>query len=138
MVVVAPKLSQERKIASVETSAVPCAAIVAASSVSISIPCSSESTPPATPSRAPARSDEWAVTLTPRAWAAATTGALRGHPGRDALLRAVEVELEQIDAIVELADRVAEQLGGIVGRHDPLAGYRPGLIQPRAGGADIG
>ena len=134
----APKLSQERKIASVETRAVPCAAIVAASSASISIPCSSESTPAGHPFAGAREIRRVGGDLHPAAWAAATTGASSSAVhGATPRLRAVQVELEQVGAIVELADGVAEQLGGIVGRHDPLAGDRPRLVQPRAGRTDV-
>ena len=54
---------------------------------------------------------ECAVTFAPRACAATTTGTISSAvQGDDAALGAVEVELEEVGAIVELARRVPQQL----------------------------
>ena len=136
--VVVAKLRHERKIASVETRAVPRAAISATTAASSSIPCSIESTPAATPTRAPARSPEWAVTLMPRACAAAITGtSSSADQGATPGLRPVQVELEQVGAVVELADREAQQLVGVVRLPRSGAGHRAGAVQPRPGCPDV-
>ena len=61
--------------ASVLTSVVPRPAISAATAASRSNPCSIESTPPSTASRAPLRRPEWAATRAPRACTASVTRA---------------------------------------------------------------
>src|SRR5207249_1103353 len=73
IVVVEEKEAHERKIASVLTRNIFWRAIAATASESSSKPCSSESTPPSMPTRAPARNPECAVTKAPRPWAISTT-----------------------------------------------------------------
>ncbi len=112
----------------------------AATSASSSKPCSIASTPPATPASAPDNRPLWAVTFAPRAWAASTTRRdLTGGPRRRVRIRPVEVELQEVGAVVELADRVRQQL---VGRCRPrpvcaAGGSVPRLVEPRAGGPDV-
>ena len=131
------KSKQKRSMT--ETRTVPRPAMSAATSASSSKPCSIASTPPATPARAPDSRPLWAVTFAPRPWAASTTRRISPAVHGDVVrIRPVEVELEEVGAVVELADRVRQQLVGVVG-HDGVRRRRQGssLVEPRAGGADV-
>ena len=138
-VVVAPKLSHERMTARVLTRVVPRAAISAAVAASRSKPCSIESTPPMTASRAPLRRPECAATFAPRACAASTT---RGHlvrgPRRDVDVGTVHVELHEVGARVQLADCRRQQL--VAGLHLDRRPHRvhAALEEPRARRAQVG
>ena len=62
---------------------------------------------------------------------------LVGAPRGDAGLRPVEIELEQVGAVIELAHRKPQQLVGVLRLDRSVAGHRPGAVQPCAGGADV-
>ena len=65
------------------------------------------------------------MTFAPRSWAASTTRRISAAVHGDAVrIRAVEVELQEVGAVVELADRVRQQLVGGIGRDGVVAGGR--------------
>ena len=137
IVVVAPNDSHDRKTARVETRNVPRRAISAATSSSSSKPCSIASTPPATPLRAPSIRPLWAVTRAPRAWTAATTRSISATDhGQTVGSLAVEVELDEVGAVVELADRGATSASPSATSTAQLA-ERAGSADPRPGRPDV-
>ena len=96
------------------------------------------STPAPTATRAPARCDEWAVTRAPRAWAAATAGSdLVDRPRGDVRLRAIEVQLDEVGPVVELAGHGGLELGRVGDLDGPVPLHRPGLEHPRARRPDV-
>ena len=74
-----------------------------------------------------------------RGRAPSTTRAhLVGGPRGDTGVRAVEIQLEQVGAVVELAKREREELVGVIApRRDRSPGHRPRAVQPRARGANV-
>ena len=137
MRVVRPKEMNERRTVSVVTSTTPLAAISRATSASSWLPCSTESTPPATATRTPASSPTCAATLAPRAWTASVTRPhLAQRPRRARRVARVEVDLHQVGAVVELPDRQRQQLVAVA-RLDPDAGRQgAGPRHPGPRGAD--
>jgi hypothetical protein len=62
---------------------------------------------------------------------------LGARPGRDAGLGAVQVELQEICPVVELAERQRQQLVGILRFDRSFAGHRSGPIDPCARGSHM-
>ena len=124
--------------ASVLTSVVPRPAISAATAASRSNPCSIESTPPSTASRAPLEP--------PRV--GCHPGAARVHglchardlvrrPRRYVHVRPVHVQLDEVGAGIQLADGGAEQLVRVAGLDRPVHRGHAGREQPAPGGAQV-
>ena len=139
IVVVAPNDTHDRKTASVETRNVPRRAISAATSSSSSKPCSIASTPPATP---------FARAVDPAASGRSPARRGRGPPRRPARspstdhgqtrrIGAVEVELEEVGAVVELADPRRRRARRASAPRPSTAAERAGPADPGPGGPDV-